>query len=96
MAAACKDVEVRLYDRLFSVATPGAEREFVKDIHPNSREVITAKVEPMVAEAMAGTHFQWERVGYFFADPKDSLPGAPVFNRVVGLKDSWTREQQKA
>jgi len=94
-ATACKDVEVRLYDRLFSVATPGAERPFIEDINKASREVITAKVEPMVAAAQSGTHFQWERVGYFFADPKDSLPGQPVFNRVVGLKDSWSKEQQK-
>jgi glutaminyl-tRNA synthetase len=93
-----KDVTVRLYDRLFATENPGAgddENAFLKQLNPKSLETITAKVEPSLANAKPGEHFQWERVGYFFADMKDSKPGAPVFNRVVGLKDSWAKEQKK-
>lgn len=93
-----KDVTVRLYDRLFATENPGAgddENAYLAQLNPKSLETITAKVEPSLANAAAGAHFQWERVGYFVADVKDSKPGAPVFNRVVSLKDSWAKEQKK-
>jgi glutaminyl-tRNA synthetase len=47
--------------------------------------------EPALAEAVVGGHYQFERLGYFYVDPKDSHPGKPVFNRTVGLKDSWAK-----
>ncbi|WP_338867599.1 glutamine--tRNA ligase/YqeY domain fusion protein [Myxococcus stipitatus] len=90
--------EVRLYDRLFSVESPDSDdaKDFTTFLNPNSLEVITnARVEPMLANAAAETRFQFERLGYFYVDPKDSQPGRPVFNRTVTLKDSWVKEQGK-
>jgi glutaminyl-tRNA synthetase len=84
--------EVRLYDRLFSVPNPGAgERDFLLDINPNAKQVISAQLEPALKEAAAEERFQFERHGYFVADRIDSKPGAPVFNRAVTLKDSWAK-----
>jgi glutaminyl-tRNA synthetase len=91
-----KDVEVRIYDRLFRVENPGADdRDFLLDLNPQSLEIVRAKAEPMLGEAKEGDRFQFERVGYFYADP-DSKPGAPVWNRTVALKDSWARVVAKA
>ena len=92
------DAEVRLYDRLFTSEEPEAgDADFLQDLNPNSLEVIAnAKLEPSLKDAKAGSHYQFERVGYFFADPIDSKPGAPVFNRTVSLKDSWSKEVAKA
>jgi glutaminyl-tRNA synthetase len=96
-ATAGVKAEVRLFDRLFSVPQPGAgDRDFRLDLNPESKVSITAIVEPMLKTATGGQHFQFERVGYFYVDAKDSAPGAPVFHRVVGLKDSWAKEQKKA
>jgi glutaminyl-tRNA synthetase len=83
--------EVRLYDRLFSVARPeDADGDFARNLNPHSLEVIAeARVEPSLAEAEPGARFQLERLGYFFVDPVDSRPGAPVLNRIVTLRDSW-------
>jgi glutaminyl-tRNA synthetase len=90
--------EIRLYDRLFKVAAPGArregdaaevERDFLEDINPDSSRCITAQLEPCLREAKAEERFQFERHGYFVADRIDSIPGQPVFNRTVTLKDSW-------
>ncbi|MHB8849379.1 MAG: glutamine--tRNA ligase, partial [Burkholderiales bacterium] len=84
--------EVRLYDRLFSVPHPGAEdRDYLLDLNPASRQVITARVEPALMQAVAEQSFQFERHGYFVADRIDSRPGKPVFNRTVGLKDTWVK-----
>ena len=80
---------VRLYDRLFNVAQPGAERDFIEDINPDSKKVINAQLEPALRDAAAEERFQFERHGYFVADRFDSKPAAPVFNRAVGLKDTW-------
>ena len=91
-AAHALETEVRLYDRLFAVAHPGADdRDYLLDINPNAKQVITAYVEPALASAVAEESFQFERHGYFVADLKDSLPGKPVFNRTVTLKDSWVK-----
>lgn len=82
--------EVRLYDRLFSDAQPDASgKDFLSCLNPNSLQVIQAVVEPSVAQAPASALFQFERHGYFVADRRDHQTGRPVFNRAVGLKDSW-------
>jgi glutaminyl-tRNA synthetase len=96
-AAHAKDVEVRLYERLFTEEQPDAgDADFLTCMNPESLKVTTAKVEPSLAGAKPGSHYQFERVGYFFADPEDSKPGAPVFNRTVGLKDSFAKVAAKA
>ncbi len=89
------DVEVRVYDRLFSVEQPGAQGDFRSDLNPASLEVRTAKLEPSVAEAVPGTRLQFERLGYFCVDP-DSRDGRLVFNRTVTLKDSWGKISAKS
>ena len=84
--------EVRLYDRLFAVEAPGeGGRDFIADLNPNSKLVITAQLEAALKDAAAEDRFQFERHGYFVADRIDSKPGAPVFNRTVTLKDSWVK-----
>ena len=94
-AAHAVDAEVRLYERLFTVAEPeeaaGEAGDFTQFLNPSSLEVITAKLEPSVKEAEPGCYYQFERVGYFFTDPKDSKPGSPVFNRTVTLKDGFAK-----
>ena len=84
--------EVRVYDRLFTVAEPGAEEDFMKVINPHSLEVITARLESSLATATLDERFQLERVGYFALDSKDSSPGKLVFNRTISLKDAWTKK----
>ena len=84
--------EVRLYDRLFAVEAPGeGGRDFIADLNPDSKLVITAQLEAALRDAAAEDRFQFERHGYFVADRIDSRPGAPVFNRAVTLKDSWAK-----
>ena len=96
-AAHARDAEVRLYDRLLSTEDPGAAGEddaFMAAINPDSLQVLTGcKVEPGLAAASPGAFFQFERLGYFCADLRDSIPDAPVFNRTVGLRDAWTKAQ---
>ena len=85
--------EVRLYDRLFAVEAPGAGgRDFIADLNPTSKIVISAQLEAALKHATAEERFQFERHGYFVADRVDSKPGAPVFNRAVTLKDSWSKK----
>jgi glutaminyl-tRNA synthetase len=60
-------------------------------LNPESLRVITAYVEPSLANSTAGQHFQFERHGYFVADRKDHAPGKLVFNRITGLKDTWAK-----
>jgi len=90
--------EVRLYDRLFSVENPGADeaKSFIDELNPESVVRVTGAVtEPYLASvAKPGTRVQFERVGYFCLDP-DSKPGAPVWNRTVGLKDGWAKIEAK-
>jgi glutaminyl-tRNA synthetase len=81
--------EVRLYDRLFRVAYPGRDGDFLADLNPDSKRVITAQLEPALKNAQPEQRFQFERHGYFCADRRDSRPGAPVFNRALTLRDSW-------
>lgn len=88
--------ELRIYDRLLSVADASAEEgDFKSFLNPNSLEVLKGcKLEPGLAKSAAGQKFQFERQGYFSCDP-DSKPGAPVFNRIVALKDSWAKIENK-
>ncbi len=86
-------VEVRLYDRLFSVPDPAdAGDKFIKYLNPNSLEVLfPCYIEPGLKNAAPGSRFQFERLGYFSIDTKDSTPAKLVFNRIVSLKDTWTK-----
>jgi glutaminyl-tRNA synthetase len=85
--------EVRLYDRLFTIPDPGARDDFLTHLNPNSKQVIQrAWLEPSLDSQPAGTHFQFERLGYFCSD-QDGKPGAPVFNRTVTLRDTWAKVQ---
>jgi len=84
------DVEVRLYDRLFTSENPGAKGDYRTDLNPASLKVRIVKLEPSGASAAAGDRFQFERLGYFCVDP-DSRQGRLVFNRTVTLKDAWAR-----
>ena len=84
--------EVRLYDRLFGVADPaGAEGDFTTLLNPNSLETVSGFVEQSLMAATAGAQYQFERLGYFCVDAKDSLPEKFVFNRIVALRDSWVK-----
>jgi glutaminyl-tRNA synthetase len=90
-AAHCLDVEVRLYDRLFTSENPGSADDYRAQLNRDSLQVVPHCVmEPSAAKAPAGTRFQFERVGYFCVDP-DSTDDRLVFNRTVTLKDSWAR-----
>jgi len=86
-----RDATVRLYDRLFKVPEPGAEDDFMACLNPDSLQIVTAKIEPAVATAEPGACFQFERLGYFAVDPRDSAEGQPVFNRTITLRDTWDR-----
>ncbi|MDR0351961.1 MAG: glutamine--tRNA ligase [Opitutaceae bacterium] len=85
------DAEVRLYDRLFTVPEPGADDNYLDHLNPASVEILTAKLEPSLKDADAETRYQFERLGYFALDSKDSAPGRPVFNRTITLKDTWAK-----
>ncbi len=95
-AAHAVDAEVRLYDRLFLSADPGeGGRDPLTDLNPSSLDILRqVKVESALASAEHGTRFQFERQGYFTVDP-DSMPGKPVFNRTVTLKDTWAKIKDK-
>jgi glutaminyl-tRNA synthetase len=81
---------VRLYDRLFRVELPDAEPDFLQALNPDSLAVAAgARVEPALARAEPGSRWQFLRQGYFFVDPVESRPGAPVFNRTITLRDTW-------
>jgi glutaminyl-tRNA synthetase len=86
--------EVRIYNQLFAKPAPDASN-FAADLNPNSLEVLSdARLEPSIAEANASEPMQFERQGYFTRDP-DSKPGRPVFNRTVGLRDTFAKEVGK-
>ncbi|MCX7816535.1 MAG: glutamine--tRNA ligase/YqeY domain fusion protein [Syntrophales bacterium] len=88
--------EVRLFDRLFTVPDPGSEEDFLKYVNPDSLKVLTGCfVEPNLKDASPEDRFQFERVGYFCVDLKDSRDGKLVFNRTVTLKDSWSKIAKK-
>ena len=88
------DAEVRLYDRLFNDENPDGhkDREFMEFLNPDSLSIVqNCKLEPGLASAKPGDGFQFQRLGYFSVDNKYSLPGKPVFNRTVTLKDGWKK-----
>ena len=91
----CVEAEARLYDRLFNVENAGEEKErdFHEMLNPESIKVVkNIKIEPFLAEnAKPGAHFQFQRIGYFTPDSKDSTPDSLVFNRTITLKDSWQK-----
>jgi glutaminyl-tRNA synthetase len=95
-AAHAVPAEVRIYDHLFTRPDPGADGDLFADLNPASETVIgDAMVEPSLAGAPVGEAVQFERLGYFTADP-DSAPGALVFNRTLTLKDTWAKVQARA
>ena len=97
-AASAVNAEIRLYDRLFSVAAPDADKDrpFTEFLNPESMLVLSGcKLESGLAQAEAGSHWQFERQGYFCVDTKDSAPGRPVFNRAVTLRDTWAKIARK-
>ena len=88
------DAEVRLYDRLFSVANPTGDKgnDFKNFINPNSLQVIhNCKLEPSLKNANTINRFQFERLGYFCLDSVDSKPNKLVFNRIVSLRERWAK-----
>jgi glutaminyl-tRNA synthetase len=91
-AAHAAQAEVRLYDRLFTVENPGTgDTDFLAQMNHASLEVVTdARIEPSLSSATPGTRYQFERLGYFCVDV-ESKAGSPVFNRTVGLRDSWAK-----
>ncbi|MBU6280787.1 glutamine--tRNA ligase/YqeY domain fusion protein [bacterium] len=93
-AAHAVAAEVRLYDRLFRSERPEESGSFLDDLNPASLETIRdGKLEPSLAAAKPGDSFQFERLGYFCVDP-DSTDGRAVFNRTVGLRDTWAKVEQ--
>ncbi len=89
-AADAVPAQVRLYDKLFTVPQPDtSDKDFLEELNPDSLKVITAYVEPALAQARPDDRFQFERHGYFVADRIEHAPGRPVFNKITGMKDSF-------
>jgi len=96
-ASTAVTAEVRLYDRLFMDEDPAGhkDQDALEFLNPDSLKVVSnCMAEPMLAHVQAGDKFQFQRIGYFCADP-DTRPGRPVFNKTVGLKDAWAKMAQK-
>jgi glutaminyl-tRNA synthetase len=97
-AAHAVEAEVRLYDNLFTKENPSEVeegQEFTANLNPDSLNVLTGcKVEPSLREAAGGNRYQFERMGYFCVDP-DSKPDQLVFNKTIGLKDTWAKVEQR-
>jgi glutaminyl-tRNA synthetase len=89
------NAEVRLYDRLFTVPEPDAGGDFKKFLNPQSVEIVTAKLEPSLVLPEKGIRYQFERLGYFWPDPVQSVKTKPVFNRIITLKDTWAKESHR-
>jgi glutaminyl-tRNA synthetase len=87
---------VRLYDRLFTTPNPGKADDPMSVLNENSLLTVDAMLEPSLAEADVGTPVQFERLGYFCVDSLQSAADAPVFNRVVTLRDSWAKIEKQA
>jgi glutaminyl-tRNA synthetase len=86
--------EVRLYDRLFNTESPDAAEDFKTELNPDSLKITTAYLEPFAKNAKSGDKYQFERIGYFSVD-YDSTPDKIIFNKTVGLKDTWAKKSQK-
>ncbi len=90
------DAEIRLYDRLFVKENPLEDEDFTANLNQNSLELLkSCKLEPSLAEAKPGEYYQFMRQGYFSVDSKDSKSDKIIFNRTVGLRDSWAKKQGK-
>jgi len=95
-AAHAKEAEIRVYDRLFTKENPEeGEEGFLGCLNPNSLTLYAGYVEPLLAQTKPGDRFQFERQGYFCADP-DSTDAKPVFNLTVNLKDAWSKIEKKS
>ncbi len=90
------DATVRLYDRLFTEANPNSADDFHAVLNSDSLQTVSAKLEPSLAEVAADGLVQFERLGYFCVDSEDHSAAAPVFNRVVTLRDSWAKLEKQA
>ncbi|MGL2992870.1 glutamine--tRNA ligase/YqeY domain fusion protein [Flavobacterium sp. TSSA_36] len=90
------EAEVRLYDRLFTDEAPDSHKEksFLEFVNPSSLQIVTGFVEPSLQDAVSGTHYQFQRLGYFSVD-KDTTDSKLVFNKTVGLKDAWEEKDKK-
>ena len=89
--------QVRLYDRLFKDPYPSSTENIESALNPDSLSIAhDAALEPSLADAQAGEHYQFERLGYFWIDAQLTEPGQPVFNRTVTLRDSWAKIEQQA
>ena len=90
---------MRLYDHLFEVENPDEAEEgktFLDNLNPNSVEILAAaKLEPSLESAEKGSHFQFERNGYFFVDPIDTTADKLVFNRTTTLRDTWAKVKKR-
>jgi len=93
-AAHALPAEFRLYDKLFTKPNPDDEAGFLAHLTPHSLEIVHGYIEAALDQAPVGSHFQFERLGYFCVDP-DSRPGAMVFNRSVSLRDSWAKIEKQ-
>ncbi len=89
-------VEVRLYDRLFTIPDPNTAADIMDVLNPDSFEAVTAMLEPALAELADGEVVQFERLGYFCLDSVDHTADAPVINRIVTLRDSWAKIEKQA
>jgi len=93
------EAEVRLYDHLFSTPDPEdvpEDVDYKSNLNPDSLQVLSGcKLEPSLKEAAPGSRFQFERLGYFCVDTRESTPGKPVFNRTVTLRDTWARLEKQ-
>ncbi|MBR9974750.1 MAG: glutamine--tRNA ligase/YqeY domain fusion protein [Bacteroidetes bacterium] len=93
------EAEVRLYDRLFLREDPDETdngEDFLANLNPDSLQILRARVEPSLVDALPGTLYQFERKGYFTVDSRYGRPGTPVFNRTVSLRDTWARMSTKS
>lgn len=89
------EADVRLYDRLFTVVNPNSVADFHAVLNSASLQTVTAKLEPSLESLTAGEVVQFERLGYFCPDIEDHSPEAPVFNRIVTLRDSWAKLEKQ-
>ena len=95
-AAEAIPAEVRLYDRLFATPAPNSADDFMKELNPESLTTVTAMLEPSLADIAPGEAVQFERLGYFCTDSEDHSADAPVFNRIITLRDSWAKIEKQA
>ena len=90
----CVDAELRLYDHLFAAENPEESDDFTKSLNPDSLKVVTAKIEPLLANLPPGERVQFERVGYFYSTEQHAQD-KPLFNRILPLKDGWAKMKAK-